>query len=101
MVRYIVSSFIAFVVVASFMLVWTLRAESGFASEPECPPAICACAGKFTGYMRNVPCDCECVCDPEPIGLVCEPDRCSHKEIPLVLAPGPTGCPLPVCGCPI
>jgi hypothetical protein len=91
MYRYIVSSFIGFVMIASFMLIWTPRAESGGAVIDEC--VICACAGKFTGYMRNVPCDCFCECVPEA-HVVCEPDRCSKYETPLVLQPwlGGDGC---------
>lgn len=87
MYRYIVSSFIAFVMIISFMLIWTPRAESGAALNDGCVEAICACAGKHLGYMRNVPCNCECVCVPRP-GRVCEPDGCSKYEIPLVLEPG-------------
>ena len=90
MCRYIISSFIAFVMVASFMLFWSPPAESGVAGlilDEACPPeAICACAGKLTGYMRNVKCDCRCECLPEP-HRVCEPDRCSRHETPLVLQP--------------
>jgi hypothetical protein len=85
MYRYIISSFIAFVMVASFMMFWTPKAESGIMPD-ECVEAICACAGKFGGYMRNVPCNCFCECAPEP-HRVCEPDRCFHKETPLVLQP--------------
>lgn len=90
MYKYIISSLIAFVMIASFMLFWSPLTESALALEDECPPlAICACAGKLTGNMRNVPCDCECDCTLSPPEWACEPHRCSRKENPLVLQPYP------------
>ena len=112
MSRYIISSLIAFLMVASFMLFWSPLTETALASDgPVCPPlAICACAGKWTGNMRNVPCDCKCDCSlstsSNPV-LACEPHRCSRKENPLVLEPypyinvdddGTTLCVAPYCG---
>jgi hypothetical protein len=91
MYKYIISSLIAFVMIASFMLFWSPLTETGVALvEDDCPPiAICACAGKWTGYMRNVPCDCECDCTLSPPDTACAPHRCSRYETPLVLQPYP------------
>jgi len=88
------SLFVSVFIVATVLIAWTPQAKSTV-----CPAtteewvesyeskAICGCASKFFGFIRNVDCNCwyECYCnETDYFYVTCEPDRCFRGETELV-----------------
>lgn len=87
MYRYIISSLIAIVMMAAVFLAWIPQAKAGVATpetccEPQLDMADCFCATKFGGWVREVPCTYDPVCNTESCILECDihPVKCNWWE---------------------
>jgi hypothetical protein len=87
--RYIISSFIVFVMIAAVFLAWTPQTKAGAVPSLDCCDtqldfADCFCATKFGGWVREVPCTAEPVCNTDPSSCSWEcniqPVRCKPWE---------------------